>query len=465
MLKSKKILLLNDVEKKCFNRTEKEVRNRNVATFYQIATIFNFDKLEKFSMCYIERCFPMVCKKNNFKNLSLALIVKITSSSELSIDSEMEVINAIDNWISYDFEERSKFAIRLLSKVRFNLLSFDALNSILDSDLSVSKIDDCVAKLNDVLNNKISLQNTTNRYCSQSMYSIILEGGIEDQTNGRKFSEVTKQINVKNFNNVTEIGSIKKKMLCQNLVYCRGAIYVLGGYDENGGLIKSVEKYSLATNKWEIISKMSDDRKGFCVCRFMEHIFIIGGCNDLISDPFYFCKKFDTKDTKWNEVAETNKARIDAASTVYEGRIVVSGGCIENNRFNVTNTVEAYDPFADTWSSMPSMIEGRYCHSSVAIKNKFFVFGSRDGKGSKSCEVFDSICNNFVLLKRFPSTLKFDLKFSNTFSIGNKLATIGNNSSTVLYYDVEKDEWSEETCNLTKNKSFFSCSFLPHIKF
>ena len=51
------------------------------------------------------------------------------------------------------------------------------------------------------------------------------------------------------------------------------------------------------------------------------------------------------------------------------------------------------------------------------------------------------------------------------FSIGNKLIAIGNNSSTVLYYDVEKDEWSEETCNLTKNKSFFSCSFLPHIKF
>ena len=74
------------------------------------------------------------------------------------------------------------------------------------------------------------------------------------------------------------------------------------------------------------------------------------------------------------------------------------------------------------------MIEGRYCHSSVAIKNKLFVFWSRDGKGSKSCEIFDSSGKNFVMLKQFPSTLTFDLKnLANTFFVWNKLITIGHN--------------------------------------
>ena len=113
------------------------------------------------------------------------------------------------------------------------------------------------------------------------------------------------------------------------------------------------------------------------------------------------------------------------------------------------------------------MIEGRYRHSSVAIRNKLFIFGSYVGKVSKSCEVFDSSCKKFVMLKLFPSTLTFDLSFAanTTFSIGNKIVIISYNSSTALCYDVEKDEWSKEIFNLTKDRSFFGCTLVPHIKF
>ena len=69
-------------------------------------------------------------------------------------------------------------------------------------------------------------------------------------------------------------------------------------------------------------------------------------------------------------------------------------------------------------------------------------------------------------MKPFPNIFTFDLRnVANTFSIGNKLITIGNSSSTALYYDVEKDEWSEETFNFTKYKSVFSCTLIPQIKF
>ena len=128
-MKEKKILLLNDLDHKNFERIEKKISNRNVATFYQIASIFNFTELQIFSLCYIERCFRMVFKKKNYKILGFAQIARIISSSKLHIDSEMEVINAIDIWISYDSKERSKFARRLLSKVRLNLLSIDALKN------------------------------------------------------------------------------------------------------------------------------------------------------------------------------------------------------------------------------------------------------------------------------------------------------------------------------------------------
>ena len=75
---------------------------------------------------------------------------------------------------------------------------------------------------------------------------------------------------------------------------------------------------------------------------------------------------------------------------------------------------------------MPKMIEGRYRHSLVTIRNELFFIGSLDGKESKSCEVFDSTSNKFFMIKRFLSTLTFySRNIANTFSIGNKLITIG----------------------------------------
>ena len=112
------------------------------------------------------------------------------------------------------------------------------------------------------------------------------------------------------------------------------------------------------------------------------------------------------------------------------------------------------------------MIMGRYCHSSVSLKNKLFVLGSFVGNESKTCEVFDSVCRTFVLLKNKPTSLTFRLNwFTKSFSIGNKLVILGSGSSTALFYNVDTDEFSEEPFEVTKDISAFSCSVVPKIEF
>ena len=51
------------------------------------------------------------------------------------------------------------------------------------------------------------------------------------------------------------------------------------------------------------------------------------------------------------------------------------------------------------------------------------------------------------------------------FLIGSKLITLFGNSKTVRCYDVEKDEWSEETFDITKSLYCFSSTIIPQIKF
>ena len=107
---------------------------------------------------------------------------------------------------------------------------------------------------------------------------------------------------------------------------------------------------------------------------------------------------------------------------------------------------------------MPNMVKERFCHKSVAIKNKLYVFGGI----TKTSEVYDSACKKFVLLKSpddcFLRFLDFPLA---VISIGNKLIVFQRKRNTCLTYDQEKEIWSEEPCEVSRNLSSFSCVKVP----
>ena len=125
----------------------------------------------------------------------------------------------------------------------------------------------------------------------------------------------------------------------------------------------------VVTKTWEDVGYMPDCRSEFRVTAFMDKIIIVGGIDRQRTKHFISCLKFDTKDKRISHVAKLNNARLAPSSTVYMGRIVVSGGWSYVN----SNTVDAYDPLADTWSPMPNMIERRYGHRSTAMRNKLFI--------------------------------------------------------------------------------------------
>ena len=66
-----------------------------------------------------------------------------------------------------------------------------------------------------------------------------------------------------------------------------------------------------------------------------------------------------------------NNGRYDAAYTVFESKIVVSGGYEYDN----LKSVETYDRHENKWNYIPDMIERRYNHGSLSMGNKMFVIG------------------------------------------------------------------------------------------
>ena len=467
VLKVNNILLHEGLDKKDFlNKIRSNINNRNVALFYKISNYFNFNQLSQLTSCHIERCFTSVCETNNFLELDFILIIKILASSELCIDSELEVLYAAEDWVRYNFAERSKHAKDLLLKVRLPLLSPHVLNNLLTRNFYFNDVDDCVDILKEVAQNTKKYYQEkpniyfSNRFCTQNMFDIVMSGG--ENTIGFAKNKFVKfqQIRGENFDAVKSLASIKTKRIYHKSIYCKGNIFVFGGYNVNGLIVVPVDKYSFITDTWEHVADMTDNRTRFCACAFMHNIFIIGGM------PYYninSCLTFGTKDNKWKKVQRMNEARIDAACTVFEGRVVVSGGY--NGEQDSLNTVEVYDHIADTWTCLPSMNETRYRHSSVAIKNKLLVIGSISGTGRKTCEVFDSTSKQFVFLKQKSNSFAYRFKhFFQTFSIGKQLIVLGNRSKTAVCYDVEKDEWSEVAFKVTGDISYFSCVIVPKMQ-
>ena len=314
----------------------------------------------------------------------------------------------------------------------------------------------------EILNKKVEFihnncsNNYTRRYCNQDCFNILLCGGYY-----RGFGNVVNtvnQISGKNFEYQNDFPPMIEERYESKAVCLKAEIYVFGGFDKNHTLIKSVQKYSPSTNTWNKVGDMFDDRKDFCVCAFMDKIVVIGGCygeeedDDDIWSSSHSCLLLDTKVNKWKEVARMNQARYYAACAVFEERVVVSGGC--DNNHTESNKVESYDVVSDKWSLMSNMTSSKYCHSLTVAKNKLFVIGY----GEHTCEVFDYYCKKFVEI-RSPQTIYLFL--NRAISIGSKIIVFQNIKSSIFIYDVDKDEWSEESCEVTKILDNSSCVKLP----
>ena len=450
-MKFNRIFLKEIDDDKIYKTMISKIDTNYCLVIYCLSNIFKLSNLNKVPMSLIARYFPMIVDFNNFLELDFISIKNILSSNGLDIDSELQVFNAADSWLCHDITERSKHAKDLLSIVRLPLLSIPALKQILDK--VSSHYHNCDNIIKTILVEKQQLHpfscNITSRYCNQNNFNILVCGGF----NGNISNDV-KLFNPNNFNEAFNLPNMNEARKYFGAVCIKDEVYVFGG---NAG--KKVEKYSPDTNTWEYVSEMYDDRSNFSACSLMDSFYVIGG---FIKENFNWlntatCLKFNTKSLKWKEMTRMINERRFSACSVFEGRIVVTGGYF-NGRLN---TVEAYDHIGDTWENMPNMINIRFGHISVAVNNKLFIIG---GLSTNNCEVFDSITNNFTLLKQPTLASGFDLyEPFGAITIGSKIMIFKNNSD-VKTYDFENNEWSVKACKATKGLKCFSCIKIPVMK-
>ena len=447
---------------------QNECKHKFISLFYQLSSFYNLIGFRNEALNYIYRWFKLIAKTENFQQLDFNSVNKILSSSELNICSELEIFNASDFWLSCESFDRSEISTKMFFKTRFPLLSEHVTKSLLEQGKKLTylssfhKNEECIKLMNEILKNKKEFYRNksivchTNRYCNSTMFDLLISRNNQDTEildfilylpeakNLKKVEAYNKSINFR----MSGAASITYEVY---FLFCNEE-------DEENLFIR----HSPVLKTWEELDFFNDRYfDGCCMCSFIDSIFFIGGYNDYFNGYIDVKKSgvvYDTISKKWIEVAKMNDNRINAACTVFEGRVVVSGG---ENSHEYLRTVEAYDHVPDKWSYMPSMIHESCNHNMLAVSNKLFALGC--GEFSDICEVYDSICKKFVVINSHLTF--FDSIYYEAISIGRNILVFKNFSNKVAIYNIDKNEWSEIFLFVAEDNILYYCLKMPSLNF
>ena len=468
-LETCKMFLKENIESLKAELGEEKLNNRNVLMYYCLAKKFYLPMLAKKTFSYIERCFTMAVGSENFLHLDFILVKKILFSSELDITSEEQVLKAADGWISYDYNVRSKFSTDLLLTVRLQLLSKNFLRKIVyyPNDLGKSyiflKSKECVNLIEEVLLSKETYLDQKKRfsrhqarYCSQQKFNIMLFETVHSTEGKSSCTNSIVKVDGENNEDVEYLTLISQFHNASPVNVSSEVFFLTRVHKENK---VRAYKYCHKNNTFENLNLSFNNYGDYGLCSFMNKIIVVGGRESsghlgAVSS----CLELDTVNIGLKNIMNMEVTRKLPACAVFEGRVVVSGGYLDDDDPTDFHSVEAYDHVSDSWSRLPGMIHGRSCHQIVPVRNKLYVFGG----GVENSEVFDSLSKKFSILKH-PSSLQgmSNYKVHGAVSIGSRIIVFKNSSMAV--FDLSKELWSEETFEYTKKSDWTNCIKVPKI--
>ena len=310
-----------------------------------------------------------------------------------------------------------------------------------------------------------------NRYCDQEEFSI----GVFSEDNCSDDVSSDKPLVLDNFDAKMYLCSIPKSIWECKTVSSGSDIYVLGEFEDHDSTV--FKMYFSSTKTWKKCPLSKEVNIHF-MCSFMQKLFIIS----CYKSPSMF---YDIKANKWTSIATVMESRNCAACTVFDGRIVISGGLRKTRIQNEVNgngymnerlgflhenlnSIEIYDFHENKWSYFPSMLSSRNNHSVVSIGNKMFMIGgSRDYS-----EVFDSFTRKFTYIKTLPLWIRtpivnFQLRFISSYqvvNIGYKIYLFQRENDKVKLhsYDVKNEFSSFKTSVEMKNFQKLSYIKVPN---
>ena len=407
---------------------EREVSKSNCISTFYFAEMYQCDELITNTRKFIHANFASVAEMDEFLNLEAKEVERWISSDEISVAVEADVFKIVLKWIEQDKSERKASFEELFGHVRLAFLSRDFLLDVVTSELVRQNLH-CIQLISDA----VKLTSVT---CEADLpqsprkgletRAIVACGGKytfcylpeKDEwkrlTDGlSKRNHATKMISHRN--ELYAFPSDSKAERYDPVVnrWCtldfsttsstkvavvRGEIYAI----EVNTLTKksTIRRYDVERCSWQtVLSSHEGCREYSCVVAAGNHLYVCGGY--LEGEIFSKAERFDTVESKWEEIANSQVRRYGAFGVASEGKIFLAGGIQESTW---STTCEMYNISTNEWQLIGSLNVGRTYGSMVCLKGTLYVLGgiSDPGRSELSVECYDPAEDKWIKKTTIP---------------------------------------------------------------
>jgi len=204
------------------------------------------------------------------------------------------------------------------------------------------------------------------------------------------------------WNNKTPIPT---KRWCPASVTMDEDIYVIGGQDDAGNSIGTLEIYRSATDTWVSKSSMNEDRWAPMAMVANGKIYVFGGMQGTLSGNNYnavnYVEEYDPATDTWTLKTPMPTARGWGGCGIIsdvDNNIFVIGGFTMTGYLSY-DTVEIYTVESDSWTAGLSMPFARDCFMTAQIGDRIYIMGGYAGPTlTGSVLEFNPVLNTYTEL-------------------------------------------------------------------
>ena len=225
-----------------------------------------------------------------------------------------------------------------------------------------------------------------------------------------------------------------------------GEIYVIGGFDISGRILKKVELYNIESDSWRTVSPLPIPLHHTSITTYDNKIYVIGGYTDnwMPSGRVYV---YDANTDSWSRKSNMPTARGALISQRIGGYIFSVGGV---SSIGVTGLNEVYNILEDKWETKAPMPTPREHLASGVINNTLYIIGGRQRSLSSNMntnEAYSAIEDKWFKKSPMPSK-RGGITAS---SIGDSIFVFGGETNTKTFDNNEQYISTNDTWIKRKN--------------